>query len=764
MEETAETVVSQHAVGDSQADAGAGDQQKVLRLEGAADVNAELAEIGLSNKSGWYASIVLYGVGGLVTGAAALLKPDVVPAGVLYLAIFAVVLSLLSIIGAKYLTNADWATHMRLFLGLMIFLIGAFVAGPLRLAFIMLPLFVLITPTFLYGARFAIPYVTIITPVVVIVVLTTPGQAVIAHAIIAGGALLMVVLSFMAAEHRTRSLARANRRLAYTDPLTGIANTRRLRETLAFALGREPQEAAFALFAIDLDNFKLVNDTFDHTTGDAVLCAVAEALEAEVGADDLVARRGGDEFSVLIMHPAGVDLQRTSDRLSRAIERARLATCASITPSGSVAYVLSKPDDSISSVLQHADDNLHESKQAFHAEHGDREEMRAKIEEDNVATIRPRVPSREAAMRSVSAAVSRAYSRPRSGVIQKRFTELSMRTMKKARGLDVIWTYVAATCFPIGLFYAALSATGALHPLPVWIGVVTGAALMALGAFSLYAARNDVNKRWLIWVFLGAIGAVSVTIGNAGAAGTALLDTYLVLSLYCFYFLRPRQALVMLLLCSGLFIGFSIAGHYPYAGIRSAITVSVMLVSAAIVVKVRSVTLRFVRTNRELSEVDALTGVANLRALRLRVERVLSERPAEPGTGRPILMTVDLDRFKQVNDRYNHTTGDQVLEAVARAVSECVRIDEMVARRGGDEFFVLFTSTTPDHLENVIPRVRKAVAHARERICPDLTPTASVGWIACDPSWNADDFLAAADGIMHDEKIETRAHNYEQVA
>jgi diguanylate cyclase (GGDEF)-like protein len=220
----------------------------------------------------------------------------------------------------------------------------------------------------------------------------------------------------------------------------------------------------------------------------------------------------------------------------------------------------------------------------------------------------------------------------------------------------------------------------------------------------------------------------------------------------------------MLLLCSGLFIGFSIAGHYPYAGIRSAITVSVMLVSAAIVVKVRSVTLRFVRTNRELSEVDALTGVANLRALRLRVERVLSERPAEPGTGRPILMTVDLDRFKQVNDRYNHTTGDQVLEAVARAVSECVRIDEMVARRGGDEFFVLFTSTTPDHLENVIPRVRKAVAHARERICPDLTPTASVGWIACDPSWNADDFLAAADGIMHDEKIETRAHNYEQVA
>ncbi|MGK2878309.1 MAG: diguanylate cyclase domain-containing protein [Solirubrobacterales bacterium] len=765
MEESTEAVGSRNAVGDAPADAGAKAQQKALRLEGAADVNAELAEIGLSDKSGWYASIVLYGVGGLVTVAASLLRPDLVPTGVLYLGCFAVLLSLLSVVGARYLTNADWATHVRLIFGLMIFLIGAVVAGPLRLAFIMLPLFVLITPTFLYGARFAIPYVTVTTPIAVIVPLVTPGPAQIAHAVIAGGALLMVVLSFMAAEHRTRSLARANRRLAYTDPLTGIVNTRRLRETLAFALGRPPAEAQFALFAIDLDNFKLVNDTFDHTIGDAVLCAVAEALEAEVGADDLVARRGGDEFSVLIMHPAGVDLGRTSERLSRAIERARLATCPSITPSGSVAYVLSRPDDSISSVLQHADDNLHESKQAFRAEHGDREELRAKMEaEANGAESLPRLPGREAAMRSVSAAVSRAYSRPRSGQGQKRLESLVTRATGWARGLDVIWAYVAATCFPIGLLLAVLSLTGALNPLPRLIGISSGVVLMALGGLSLHAARHHGSKRRLIWVFLAAAAALTVAVANAGAAGTAMIDIYLVLSLYGFYFLRPRQALVILLLCSALFVGFAVGGSYAYGGIRSAVTVSVMLVSVAIVVKVRSVTLRFVRTNRELSEVDALTGVANLRALRLRVESVLDELPAEPGEGRPMLMTVDLDRFKQVNDRYSHTTGDQVLEAVARAISECVRIDEMVARRGGDEFFVLFTKATPEHLESVMARVREAVAHARGRICPDLPPTASVGYIAWEPGQDAAQFMESADAIMHDEKIETRARDYEQVA
>jgi hypothetical protein len=64
----------------------------------------------------------------------------------------------------------------------------------------------------------------------------------------------------------------------------------------------------------------------------------------------------------------------------------------------------------------------------------------------------------------------------------------------------------------------------------------------------------------------------------------------------------------------------------------------------------------------------------------------------------------------------------------------------------------------------VIPRVRKAVAHARERICPDLTPTASVGYLAWEPGQSAEQFLEAADGIMHDEKIETRARDYEQVA
>lgn len=731
----------------------AADHNRLLRLEGAADVNAELAEIGLSNKSGWYASIVLYGVGGILAILAWQLRPEAVPAGVGYLGIFALVLSVLSMVGSRYLTNDDWATHLRLTLGLLIFLIGAFVAGDVRVAFTMMPLFVLLTPTFLYGARFAIPYMIAVTPTIFLVVLLTPGPAPLAQAIITSGAMLVITSSFLVAEQRTRKLARINRQMAYTDPLTGIANTRRLRENLSKALGRGEQ---FALFAIDLDNFKQVNDQFDHTTGDRVLKAVATALANEVDAADFVARRGGDEFSVLIADPEVVELDRVTARLSRAIERARLATCPEVSPSGSVAYVLSQRDDSISSVLQRADDALHEAKLAFRAGI----EQGLELGDEQIDGEAKQSVAREAVLRSVTAAVSRAYSSSEIGRSSDRFKAFSDRAGALIRSGDALWTYIAGVLIPIGLVYVVLSGFGLLRPLAPAAGVLIGALIAAVGGLAFQVGRSRLSHKWLMGVQLVVIAVLSVGIALAGAAGAAMLDTYVVFALIGFYGLRARFASIGLFVSCALYLGFSIVGDYPDAGIRAVITISVMLVAALIVVRVSSVTAGFVRANRELSEVDALTGAANLRALKMRVRSVIAAGESKTGE-RPILMTVDLDRFKLVNDKYNHTVGDQMLEAVSRAIAECVRIDEMVARRGGDEFFVLFNNSTPEHVESVIPRVQAAVAHARARICPDLTPTASVGCVVLEPGWDADRFLAAADSIMHDEKIETRARGYE---
>lgn len=759
------TAVAQHGLADLTVEGARREvRDAALHLEVAADVNAEMAEIGLSSKTGWYASVVLYGIGGLMTTIAGLLWPDVVPIGVTLLGVASIVFAGLAAVCARYVPDADWATHMRLCTGLTIFLVGAFVAGDLRQAFVLLPLFVLITPTFIYGRRFAAPYVIVVAAAMFIVLLVTPGPAQLAHAIVSVGAILMISISFMIAEQTTRRLARANRRLAYTDPLTGIANTRRLRERLTEALGQPADKGQpFVLFAIDLDNFKLVNDTFDHSTGDRVLKAVAIALEQEVRAEDLVARRGGDEFSVLVANPDGADLEELTARLEGAIERARRSTCPQITPSGSVAWVASRHGDTIASVLQRADDELHAKKLAFHGANSSRSDAarsaKAVISAGSNIT---RITDRDAAMRSVSAAVNRAFARPQTRS-QVKFEDLLGRIRGEISGMNAMWAYCAVASAIGAGWISAMTAAGILAPLPLAVGLACGAAMFVIAGFCLLAAKRNLSVKYIPLTFVAYVAATAVAIASAGESGAAMLDALAVLALYSFYFMRPRFAAMILLSCCALYVAFAIGASYPDGGVRAAVGVTVLIVCASILTKVRSVTLRFVRTNQELSEVDALTNVANLRALRMRVSRAIESADVKSVDKRPVIVTVDLDRFKEVNDRYNHTVGDQVLESVARAISETVRVDELVARRGGDEFFILFEGATDEHIANVIPRLQNAVEHARMRICPDLIPTASIGHVGWEFPENVDEFMLSADNVMHDEKIETRQRDYGQL-
>ncbi|NEX63747.1 EAL domain-containing protein [Noviherbaspirillum sp. 17J57-3] len=100
-------------------------------------------------------------------------------------------------------------------------------------------------------------------------------------------------------------------RLAFYDPLTGLANRRLLIDRLKHSLARlRRQQRCAALLLIDLDNFKLLNDTAGHDRGDALLREVATRLRQSVRSSDTVARIGGDEFVVL------VELQTRSGEVS----------------------------------------------------------------------------------------------------------------------------------------------------------------------------------------------------------------------------------------------------------------------------------------------------------------------------------------------------------------------------------------------------------------------------------------------------------------
>jgi diguanylate cyclase (GGDEF)-like protein/PAS domain S-box-containing protein len=106
--------------------------------------------------------------------------------------------------------------------------------------------------------------------------------------------------------------------LALHDPLTGLPNRASFIKRLTRALERSERDAedGFAVLFVDLDRFKLVNDSFGHAKGDALLVEISRRLEACVRPEDLVARLAGDEFGVLLHHTPGVaDAARVAERI-----------------------------------------------------------------------------------------------------------------------------------------------------------------------------------------------------------------------------------------------------------------------------------------------------------------------------------------------------------------------------------------------------------------------------------------------------------------
>lgn len=87
--------------------------------------------------------------------------------------------------------------------------------------------------------------------------------------------------------------------LAHTDPLTGLPNRRGMQIELSSALARATHENLLAVYVMDLDGFKPVNDQHGHDVGDELLVAVARRLQCHLRQSDVIARLGGDEFVVM---------------------------------------------------------------------------------------------------------------------------------------------------------------------------------------------------------------------------------------------------------------------------------------------------------------------------------------------------------------------------------------------------------------------------------------------------------------------------------
>ncbi len=170
----------------------------------------------------------------------------------------------------------------------------------------------------------------------------------------------------LAAAITRNRIERELRHQALYDGLTGLPNRVLLLDRLGSALRRISRSSSgVAVLFVDLDNFKLVNDTLGHSAGDIVVSAVAERIDRAVRSSDTVARFGGDEFVVV---SEGVDAADASD-LARRIRSALSSPIdlgdRSVTITASIGYALtSDPALSADDILAEADTAMYAAKQA----------------------------------------------------------------------------------------------------------------------------------------------------------------------------------------------------------------------------------------------------------------------------------------------------------------------------------------------------------------------------------------------------------------
>jgi diguanylate cyclase (GGDEF)-like protein len=130
---------------------------------------------------------------------------------------------------------------------------------------------------------------------------------------------------------------------------------------------------------------------------------------------------------------------------------------------------------------------------------------------------------------------------------------------------------------------------------------------------------------------------------------------------------------------------------------------------------------------------DALTGLASYRALQLRLTHE-TERSKRSGEQFAVLF-VDLDRLKELNDKYGHERGNEVLRLVADEIRRTIRTTDLATRYGGDEFVVLLTRTDRAGALRVADAVRERVEQAADRLGFHTGQiTVSIGVAEYDPS------------------------------
>ncbi|MFS8146674.1 GGDEF domain-containing protein [Rhizobium sp. BR 249] len=367
--------------------------------------------------------------------------------------------------------------------------------------------------------------------------------------------------------------------------------------------------------------------------------------------------------------------------------------------------------------------------------------------------------------------------------------------------LRTIYFIVAVSCFVLGILQLAAYATGRFERWPLWWGlsnlfVGVGSFLVALRNFVPYAVSVDGGNVvtiagymlmfFAVRIFSGrvldqrifwlAIFLVSVPVLLIVSDPSAVSARLLYVSVICCFcdLAVAREAMSIVrrekLYSAGLLVGLyactamifavrsilaatgEIGGPDPFGG--SAVH-NWMAVSAVAFIMLRSMAMVLMAAERsrnqltELAHHDPLTGALNRGGLAQHVPAFASQ---------PIsLLIIDIDHFKQLNDRHGHAAGDEILRLFADVSRGIVRSGDLLARQGGDEFLAVLKNVSREDAMAIAERLRLDFAAAVMQR-PDLAvfPTLSIGVAARESGGEFERLVHKADEALYRSKREGR--------
>lgn len=297
----------------------------------------------------------------------------------------------------------------------------------------------------------------------------------------------------------------------------------------------------------------------------------------------------------------------------------------------------------------------------------------------------------------------------------------------------MVWTAALLyLCRGLACLAVAVYPVSSREPLHLDLAVGVAATVGGVGLWVF--GRRASGAVMQLLMALGAV-VVSLMIANARTSGGAMLAAFAYpwTAMYVAHFFSRRAVFAQLLLISvGFGVGL-IVGGLPNMAIDW-VVVTATVWSTGIVLANLSESLRL------RADTDPLTGLLNRNgflAVAAR-ERAIVERTNAPLT----LALLDLDGFKQVNDRLGHAAGDRLLADLAGGWRERLRAGDILARHGGDEFVLLLPCTSSREAEVVLRRLR----------VEGLSVSWSVGVSQWAPAESLDACLARADRDLYSVK------------